>query len=273
MTVDERLEHVEAKRPLVFDDIDFTIRDPEGLRAVLAAPLEYAQRVEAVVSTDGMQALMPRREPRIDRFLELWTIDEHGHGRALGELMRRLHLEPTAVGEADYGVQNRLIGALGRASEAMHDVVTVVWATCGAMNEHLAMAAYARMDAILRERGEWALHETLFRWLRAHESAHKSFYAAYSAETWARLAPWQRRFARWTVRTTWAPVGAGAKSDKPAFGRTVVALGPDDWEESIAAPVQSVADRLVAEGEPADPFVRRAILECLEAEAALGRAA
>src|SRR5690606_35525032 len=131
----------------------------------------------------------------------------------------------------------------------------------------------ARMDAILRERGEWALHETLFRWLRAHESAHKSFYAAYAAETWARRAPWPRRFARCTVRTAWAPVGAGAKVDKPAFARTVVALGPDDWEDSIAAPVQAVADRLVGTGEPADPFVRRAIIECLEAERTLGRAA
>lgn len=273
MTVDERLDHVEAKRPLIFDEIDFTIRDPKGLRAALAAPLTYAQRVEAIVSTEGMQTLMPRREPRIDRFLELWTIDEHGHGRALGELMRLLDLEPTPVGQADFAAQNRWIGALGRASEAMHDVVTVVWATCGAMNEHLAMAAYARMDAILREREERALHETLFRWLRAHESAHKSFYAAYAAETWQRLAPWQRRFARWTVRTTWAPVGAGAKSDKPAFARTVRALGPDDWEETIATPVQAVANRLMGDGEPIDPFVRRAIQECLESEPDLALAA
>lgn len=266
MTVDERLRHVETKQPLVFEEIDFTIRDPDGLRRALAAPLEYAQRVEAVVTTAGMETLMPRREPRVDHFLHLWTTDEHGHGTALGELMRHLGLEPTPVGEAGYGVHNRLIGALGRASESLHDVVTVIWATCGAMNEHLAMSAYTRMDAILQERGERALHETLFRRLRAHESAHKSFYASYAAETWARLAPWQQRFARWTIRTTWAPVGAGAKQDKPAFARTVLALGPDEWEESIAAPVQGVAERLVNDSGPLDPFVRRAILECLETD-------
>lgn len=272
MTVDERLRHVEAKQPLVFEEIDFTVRDPEGVRTALEAPLEYAQRVEAVVTTVGMETLMPRREPRIDQFLELWTIDEHGHARALGELMRLLGLEPTSIGDAGFGFHNRWIGALGQASRAMHDVVTVVWATCGAMNEHLAMAAYTRMDAILQERGEQALHETLFRRLRAHESAHKSFYASYAAETWARLAPWQQRFARWTVRTTYAPVGAGAKEDKPAFARTVHALGPEDWRDSIAAPVQAVAERLVNDGAPLDPFVMEAILECLDTDP-LGRQA
>ncbi len=258
--VDATLRHVETKRPLVFDEIDFTIRDPAGLAGAFAAPLEYAQRVEAVVVASGIEALMPRRDSRIDDFLAVWTDDEQGHARALGELMHLLGLEPTPIGDAGLPLHNRLISLLARGSESLHDVVTTIWSLAGAMNEHLAMAAYNRMDAMLRQRGEDALHHTMFRLLRAHESAHKSFYWSVAAETWHRLDPWQRRLTRLVVTKTYAPVGAGGASDRPALARTIHALGPDDWNEAIVEPVQGVADRLFGDTEP---FVRRAFEKCL----------
>jgi hypothetical protein len=135
------------------------------------------------------------------------------------------------------------------------------------MNEHLAMAAYARMDEMLRERDEWALHETLFRRLRAHESAHKSFYAAYSSDVMVKMRPWQRRLVRLIVHHTYKPVGAGSKRDRPAFARTVDALAGDQWEATLATPVQQVAERLLNDGREMDPFVRRAVLNCLSTAA------
>ena len=63
-------------------------------------------------------------------------------------------------------------------------------------------------------------HHTLFRRLRAHESAHKSFYWSVAADTWQRLHPWQRRLTRVVVTKTYAPVGAGGSSDRPALART-----------------------------------------------------
>lgn len=266
MTVDERLHHVQTKAPLVFDEIDFTMRDPAGVAADLAAPLEYAQRVEAAVVASGIEMLMPNRDARIDEFLVSWTADEQGHARALGELMRRLGLEPTPVGQSGLPFHNRLISTLAGWSSSLHDVVTAIWSIEGAMNEHMAMAAYNSMDQILRRRDERALHETLMRRLRAHESAHKSFYSAVAVETWQRLDPWQRRLARWVVVGTYAPVGAGAARDRPAFSRTVRALAGSDWEESIAAPVQHVAERLLVDGKPLRPFVRDAIATCLASE-------
>lgn len=262
-SIDQRLRHVATKQPLVFEEIDFTINDVERVRASLEAPLEYAQRVEAAVVTSGIETLMPRRDRRTDEFLELWTIDEHGHARALAEMMHLLDLEPKPVGEADLPVQNRFIGMMAGASESMHDVIMTIWGIVGAMNEHLAMAAYTRMDVMLREQGEVALHETLFRRLRAHESAHKSFYAAVATEGWDRLASWQRRMARFVVTRTYAPVGAGAARDRPAMARTIHALAADTWEESIVEPVQAVADRIFAGSDPVDPFVRRAFEKCL----------
>ena len=46
----------------------------------LAAPLEYAQRVESVVVGLGIETLIPRSDERVRRFLEVWTSDEVGHG-------------------------------------------------------------------------------------------------------------------------------------------------------------------------------------------------
>jgi hypothetical protein len=263
----QRLEFVESKRPLVFDEIDFTVRDRDFLVTTLAAPLEYAQRVEALVGHTTMGDLMPRRDERVERFLTTWAEDELGHARALAELMQQLGLEPVDLDSFTAPTHNRWIPILGRASQSLHDVVTTIWATSGAMNEHVAMAAYSRIDAILQERRETALHETLFRRLRAHESAHKSFYATYAGETWSRLRPWQRHLTRLAIRRTWAPVGATDPHDKPAFARTVLTLSPDTWQEELVDPLQTIAERILDLGDdrPMEAFVERAVIECFEA--------
>lgn len=269
--VRERLAYVESKQPLVFDEIDFTMRNPERIAAALAAPLEYAQRVEHLVGVTQMETLMPRRTPEVDRFLAVWTDDELGHARALGHLMDTLGLTPVPIDDKEPPSHNGKIGAVGKLAPALHAVVETVWATSGAMNEHLAMSAYARMDAMLREQGEWALHHTLFRRLRAHESAHKSFYAAYAAWRWSTLKGWQRRLTRATLRRFWAPVGASDPADRPAFARTVAALARDDWRESLVAPLQSIADRLLEASGELGPVVERAVITTLESDDA-GRA-
>ena len=133
--------------------------------------------------------------------------------------MTLLGLEPTPVGDPGLPLHNRLIKVLAARSDSLHDVVTTIWSLAGAMNEHLAMAAYNRMDAMLRQRGELALHHTLFRRLRADESAHKSFYWSVAADTWQRLQPWQRRLARprghqdlRARRSGWVSRPAGARA-------------------------------------------------------------
>lgn len=264
----DRLEFVERKPPLVFDEIDFTIIEPERLVARLADPLEYAQRVEHLVGVTQMESLMPRRSDEIERFLAQWTADELGHARALGHLMELVGLDPVPLDGVGPPTQNAKIGALGRMSASMHAVIEVIWASSGAMNEHLAMTAYHRIDTILQEDGERALHETLFRRLRAHESAHKSFYASYGVARWATLRGWQKRLARATLRRTWAPVGASEEADRPAFARTVVALAADDWRETLVDPVQSIAERIMDAAAEFGPFVEQAVILTLESDPA-----
>ena len=273
----DRLEFVERKPPLVFEAIDFTIVNPERVAARLAAPLEYAQRVEQLVGVTHMETLMPRRTQEIERFLTQWTDDELGHARALGHLMELVGLHPVPLDDAAPPSHNAKIGAAGKLSGALHGVIEVIWAASGAMNEHLAMTAYHRIDAILQADGERALHETLFRRLRAHESAHKSFYASYGSARWATLRPWQQRLARTTLRRIWAPGGASAPDDRPAFARTVAALAADDWRETLVEPLQSIAERVVDAAGELGPFVERAVILTLESdpagEALLARAA
>jgi hypothetical protein len=262
------LANVERKHPLVIDEIDFDIRDRALLAERMARPVAYAQRVEAVVTGLGIETLLPRHGSIVRRFLSVWTDDETTHGDALAMLLRELGLPHYVLRPSRLPPHNYLAKILGDLSERAHQVVEMIWATQGAMNEHLAMCAYLRMGAVAQEIGEHRLYETLFRRLRAHEAAHKSFYAAHAREVGAALRPWQRRVARGIVVATYAPVGAGGRSDKPAFGHTVRDLaGGERWEDVIADPVQLVAERLLADGEALPPFVRRSVERCLSAVA------
>jgi hypothetical protein len=260
------LANVERKTPLVIDEVDFDVHDRARLAGRLARPLAYAQRVEAVVTGLGIETLLPRHSPIVRRFLAVWTDDETTHGRALAMLLRELGLSHYEANPGRLPPHNHLARFLGVLSERAHQVVEMIWATQGAMNEHLAMSAYLRMGAITQELGEHRLHDTLFRRLRAHEAAHKAFYAAAAREVGTKLLPWQRRVARTIVVSTYAPVGAGGKPDRPAFAHTVLDLsGDDEWQPVIADPVQQVAERLLADGEPLPPFVRKAVERCLAA--------
>jgi hypothetical protein len=264
LSADAAFAAVERKPPLIIGEIDLDLRDAERVRAVLRNPLEYSQRVEAVVTGLGIETLLPRHDARIARFLEIWTDDETTHGRALALVLQRLGLPEYVLTPGRLPPHNHLAGLLGRLSQRFHDIVEMIWATQGAMNEHLAMCAYNRMGELADESGEHGLRQTLFRRLRSHESAHKSFYAAVARERAMAMRPWQLRIAREIVVHTYAPVGAGGKRDKPAFGRTVHDLADDRWTDEIADPVQRIAERLLTrDAAPLPRFVRTSIEECL----------
>ena len=269
--VDSQLEVVERKVPLELDRVDYTVLNPAALTARLTDPLQYAQRVEIIVTGLGIEHLLPRHDERIARFLEIWIEDETTHGVALGTLLDQLGLETYVPTDASLPIHNQLAKLLGRLSQRAHEVVELIWSASGAMNEHLAMSAYREMGIVVDDLGERSLYETLFKRLRTHEAAHKGFYAAYAREVAQGMHRWQRRLARAIIVHTYAPVGAGAKVDKPALGRTVRALDPDGgWEEKVADPVQRIAEKLLADGEPLPRFVRDAMSECVESVAARG---
>ena len=264
-----KLERLEAKPVLVLDDIDFAVRDRDAVRARLAEPLAYSQRVEAMVTGLSIETLLPRAagdDGYINRFLTVWQPDEQGHARALEQLLVELDIEPFPLPvDEPVPLHNRVAGRLGSVSVRVHETVELIYHTIGAMNERLAFSAYERMSDVLGELGEHGLVETLMKPLRRDESAHLGYYRTAARDLRDRLDRWQLFVARHLIAATYSPVGAGALEDRPAFGATISALGDAD---PLTDRVQHLAESLLSVDERRlRPFVRASFARCTAASA------
>jgi hypothetical protein len=265
-----KLARLESKPSLRVDEVDYGVRNPAAVRARLAAPLAYSQRVEAMVTGLSIETLLPRTasgEGYINRFLAVWTPDEQGHALALERLLVVLDIEPFPLPQDEpVPVHNRLAGLLGSMSVRMHETVELVYHSIGSMNERLAFSAYERMSEILTELGEHGLVETLLKPLRRDESAHLGYYRTAARDLRDRLDRWQLAVARFVITQTYSPVGAGDADDKPAFGDTLRSLGEHrdivDRVQALAESLLSVDDRRLR------PFVQRSFDRCLTAPSA-----
>ena len=118
--VGTKLARLEAKPSLDIDEVDYDVRDPDAVRARLAAPLAYSQRVEAMVTGLSIETLLPRTasgDGYINRFLTVWTPDEQGHALALERLLVALDIEPFPLPQDEpVPIHNRLAGLLGTMS-------------------------------------------------------------------------------------------------------------------------------------------------------------
>lgn len=273
--IERRLRYLETKPPLDLDAVDRAIagiRNPERLAERLAAPLQYSQRVEAEVAGLGIEVLLPHAAAHGDfvgRFLEIWVPDELGHAEALARVIHRLELDIQHPGNPSVPVHNRIAGMLGRISASAYELVSYTYHSIGAINERLALAAYARMAEIVTELGEHELAEVLFAKLRSDESAHLGYYRTHARQLAGRVAPWQRKATRTLIVRTYAPVGAGKAADKPAFGAVLAALEADPHDFSIGRQIDELARDLLAEpGSTLPPFVVDAMRRCLPARPA-----
>ena len=263
-----KLARLEAKPSLDIDEVDYELRDRDAVRARLAAPLAYSQRVEAMVTGLSIETLLPRTgtgDGYINRFLAVWTPDEQGHALALERLLRALDLEPFPLPQDEpVPVHNRLAGRLGSMSKRMHETVELVYHAIGAMNERLAFSAYERTSEILSELGEHGLVDTLFKPLRRDESAHLGYYRTVARDLRDRLDRWQIAVARNVITHTYSPVGAGEKKDKPAFAATLRSLGDGGDPADLVDRVQLIAESLLSIDErELRPFVQRSFDRCM----------
>jgi hypothetical protein len=265
--IEAKLERLEAKPALDIGAVDYDLRDRAAVRARLAAPLAYSQRVEAMVTGLSIETLLPRaagEDGYINRFLTIWQPDEQGHALALERLLVELEIEPFPLpGDEPVPLHNRLAGLLGSASQRVHETVELIYHSIGAMNERLAFSAYERMSEVLVELGELGLVDTLMKPLRRDESAHLGYYRTAARDLRDRLDRWQLFVARTVITRTYSPVGAGAAHDKPAFGATIRALGDSD---DLVRRVQHLGETLLSVDERRlRPFVQRSVAKCLAA--------
>lgn len=267
--LERRVVAVESKPALDVEAVDRAIervRRPDVLAERLGDPLRYAQRVEAEVAGLSIETLLPYAgDDHVGRFLAVWVPDELGHGAALERLLATLGL-PSFVARPAETVpwHNRVAGWLGHRSRSVYEMVSMTYHTIGAINERLALAAYARMATIATELGEAELADALFQPLRRDESAHLGYYRTYARQLRLRLSTRQLAMVRALIATTYAPVGAGMKRDKPPFGRTLLALEDDPEHPAVAEAAQEIARELLARpGGSVRPFVLTSMRECV----------
>lgn len=268
--LERRIQALEAKRPLDLDRVEQAIRRirrPETLAARLGDALRYSQRVEADVAGLSIETLLPHAVDDYDgRFLDVWVPDELGHAEAQGMLLHHLSLPPyDAAAAGAVPLHNRVVGALGRLSAHAYEMVSMAYHAIGAVNERLAVAAYAQMAAVAVESGEQEVARVLFDPMRRDESFHLGYYRTYARRLRTRLASWQLATVRALVVATYAPVGAGREADKAPFGRALIELEADPDNPAIAAAVHGIADELLARADTTlPPFVVTAMRGCVE---------
>jgi hypothetical protein len=267
--LERRVRAVESKPSLDVEAVDRAIERihrPDVLAVRLGDALRYAQRVEAEVAGLSIETLLPyAADDHVGRFLTVWVPDELGHGSALEHLLEALML-PAFVARPAETVpwHNRVAGWLGQRSRHVYEMVSMTYHTIGAINERLALEAYARMATISADLGEVELADALFQPLRRDESAHLGYYRTYARQLRLRLSSWQLAAVRALIATTYAPVGAGMREDKPPFGRTLLALEDDPENPAVASAAQDIGRELLARtGGSVRPFVLSAMRECV----------
>jgi hypothetical protein len=267
--LERRVMAVETKPALDVEAADRAIagiRRPELLVERLGDPVRYAQRVEAEVAGLSIETLLPyAADDHVGRFLAVWVPDELGHGAALQRLLASLGLPSFAPRPAEtVPWHNRIAGWLGHRSRGVYEMVSMTYHTIGAINERLALGAYARMASIATDVGEVELADALFQPLRRDESAHLGYYRTYARQLRLRLSRYQLDAVRALITMTYAPVGAGMRRDKPPFGRALLALEDDPENPAVALASQDIACELLARPSGSvRPFVLNAMRECV----------
>lgn len=270
-SIEAKLDRLRADEPIPLGAVDFSMNAPERLRNELGRTFNYFGRVEGEVAYDPLMALMPRLGTEYNGytshgsdFIRIWVDQEQAHGQIFEELQKHLGLSPSPT-NTEVSLHNKIGGILGRLSPSLHGVLELTYLTRGAMHEKLTFIGYERMATKLLAMGETALHETVIKPIRRQESGHLGYYKQAAQELKHHLKPWQIRLARRLSIATYAPVGAGNKSDKPDFGHVAETLVGDNVE-MFAAPIHRIAETALTihTEETLPPFVLKALQECIE---------
>lgn len=291
-SLEEKLRRIHLEAPMRSDDIDWSLNNPELLGATMGRTFRNFQRVEQEVDDTVLESLLPNLSQQQLDFIQIWKAQENPHGDLFGELRRRLGDEPEDFRVTEIPRLNRLAGALGRVSVGIHEVFEMIYLSRGAMHERLTKQGYDLMADRLEDLGEGALRETMVKKILRQEAHHLGYYLAAAKQLKHRLRPWQLHAVQRISVATYAPVGAGAKKDKPDFGHTALALtGGEATQEELAAleasgldetqlpdlrlrrfsdPIQKIGAQLLSLGneDVLPDFVYKGIMGCVEAERA-----
>jgi hypothetical protein len=266
-TLEDRVDRIEADPPIRLDSVDLTIRDPAPLRARFEEIFAYIAAVEGAVPQNvaDVTTLLPGLGTQELRFLSAWSSQELAHAAVFDALRAELGLAPDRpVPDGDATAPPvrprrsfRMLGTLA-ANRWLHDVLTMLYLSRGAMHEHMTYDCYRHLGAHFAALGEDALVQTVTEPIRRQEAAHLGYYRMAAMALRATLSPAQLATARWITVRTYAPVGA-TPGGRDAATRVCAGLAGDDLDDVLEA-VEGVASQLLGEpGRPLPPFVHAAM--------------
>ena len=226
-------EHVERlgerHPPVHLASVDYSMRDPEAVRARFAKPLEYMARVEMEVERNVLElAVLLPGVSETDRlfYADVWGPQEEHHGILLDTLNQRLGMPPAEPNLDEMAPQVRVLGALAHLP-VVHEVIRLMYYLTGAATEKSAMLAYQAMSEGLAAMGETAVKRTVIDAIKVQEPGHFAFYRLSAIELVqsGALAPWQLHLARLLRSKTFGLVGAKTPDQKAGYGSVLVELG------------------------------------------------
>lgn len=261
----------EEHPPINLESVDFTVNDPDAVRARFAGVLDYLARVELEVERNVLELLTIMPNPsRADQtfYADVWYDQEIQHGRILDELKRRIDL-PEAEPLLQVGFAVQALGAMAHF-EPIQDVARTIYYFTGASTERQAVLAYNALATRLDEMGEKAIRETIINPIKRQEPGHFAFYrmSAEKITGDGTLRPWQLWLARRLRAFSYELVGT---HDDPRYkaqmGEVVVQLGFDAELATFAKEIGRLeASLLWAQHQGMDfpPYVLAALREAVD---------
>ncbi len=224
--------------PIDLDAADYSLRDPQRVRARFGEALEYMARVEMEVERNVLElAVLLPGVSETDRlfYADVWGPQEEHHGILLDTLGQRLGMPPATPNLGAVPPQVRVLGALAHLP-VVHEIIRLLYYLTGAATEKSAMLAYQAMSTELGEMGETAVKESVIDAIKVQEPGHFAFYRLSALEMMqaGALAPWQLYLARFLRSRTFGLVGAKTPEQRAGFGSVLVNLGlENDIERSL----------------------------------------
>jgi hypothetical protein len=260
-----RLDRLERDPPLRVCDVDFQIRDPEGLRREFDEVFWYIATVEGAVGQNvaDVTSLLPDLDGTDRHFLEVWAEHEAGHFRIFQALRHQLHHQVVEAPEPTRRWSLRLAGSVAELPW-LRQVFKLVYLARGAMHEHLTYSAYLHLGRLFRERGEWALAATVTDPVRRQEAAHLGYYRLAAIQHRQGMTPAQVAVARAVSVRSYLPIGA-VPCGRAASGRVFHQLVGRQRMDQVLDPVEALGQLLLGDtGQPLPTFVHRAMYRCFD---------
>lgn len=274
VSVQSAITKLEERTPIDVTSLDLEVRDPTRVRRELGHTLQFAQRVEALVNSEGIQTLLPTDE-RVTRFSKRWSPDEQGHGAGQEIVLSQIDLPVLGNTQAAVPLHNRLVGKVAAHSQIAEPVIKTVYAIVGSTTERFAIGIYKRLGRRLVDLGNEHITEQFVRPMTRDEAYHQNFYDALAVETTGHMTQAQKRAAALILHFTFSPVGAGAASDKPEFGRVMVENVAAADRLDLVARAQDAANTIldIDSAQRGGTAIIDAVEECVDRYEQLRRAA